>query len=1002
MNKGVFYQMLEIRRGTAVRSYENTFFREFSENLRKMFEKYNLNGLLIANSECEVESRLQIDALLITNNCICLIDFKNFSGEIILPKNDKDFSEGKWVTKDKNIVKGGNSINPYKQLYAQKGRFSWVYHKHIKENIYTEDTANPSHTKKIICFHKPIELVGNIPNRDEIDFFITDSDTYLETIKDIIDVTDTDIKLSIKSFDAFKNIFRADPFIVKEDYKETLRYDASTTDLNYGNLLEDQLSALQEITEFVKSDSDEVFILQGTSLSGKSHLIPFIEEIAFNNNITQVEFFASSSRVAKNLLSDSKLNFNSIYSYIYGGTFQEAKNEENDNDPQEIETKNSSEEKLEIIPIKNSDNEDKALFIVDEAQLVSDNYHQANDLRFGSGKLLHDFIKYIDFMSTNRKLIFIGDSFQTTIGKKDETPLNPEYLTDRYNLQSRAFQLIDKGYKSIVVEQALTSVNGIRNTTYNQLSFKLSDNFKSIDTDEVSPLLNSNFENNSDFRLLSYSNEDAKKINEWIKRTIIKNGEDLAPEDLIIFSNNFNIEDQNNPFTEPKRIFNGQFGTVTKVGNIITEIIDQNAKIPIPIKFREVNITLNDSGEETEVLSLENYRLSKKGELSEDEIYCLRMLVENEINEQLAQNPFTESEDFLFISQSKEFKSEAGLNSNFIKKLLKDGRTKVESGNQKHLKNIINPAKKQHRKSIENQLRKDTSSKYYRYKNSAHLRFGWALTVNKAMSYKWDEVLFDVGKSENRGKTNRDYFKWLYTGLTRAREKVYLINYEGINPLYKISIKDANTGKKPDKNIYFIADFEAIHCDLTDSTICKFNFPEDKPLSVLIQLFQFLNAKLEPNKISINSINHPNYQELYELKGTNDEVAIISVYYNKKGQTKFPTIMKSNPKEFGDDVIKILRSDIGIKDFGFIKDKWREDCYKQINEQLIEIGAQFIYIIQSSFKDSIKITRDDSELFVEMNYDGDHFFSKINSTYYSNVEFWENFKNILTDIKEGC
>ena len=515
--------MLEIRRGTAERSYENTFFREFAENLGKMFEKYNIDGLLIANSKCEVESRLQIDALLIANNCICLIDFKNYAGEIILPKNDNDFLEGTWVTKDNIKVKGGSYINPYKQLTVQKSRFSKVYQKHINENIYSEDTANPKHAKKIICFQKPIKLVGSIPSRDEITFFITDSDTYLETIKDIIDVTDDDINISAKSYDAFKNIFRADTFIVKEGYNETVHYDASSSELNYGDLYQDQLSALQEITEFATSDSAEVFILQGTSLSGKSHLIPFIEEIAFDKNITQVELFASSSRVAKNLLSDSNLNFNSIYSYIYGGTFQEEKSEENINETQDVETENLSKGKIEIIPIKNSDNEDKALFIVDEAQLISDKCYPASDLRFGSGKLLQDFIKYIDFKSTNRKLIFIGDSFQLTIGNKDETPLNPEYLAEKYNLEARAFQLLDKGNKSLVVEQALTSVNGIRNTTFNQLSFDLSENFKAIDTDEASPILKSKLEGNSDFSLLCYTNEEAKNINEWIKRTIIKN-----------------------------------------------------------------------------------------------------------------------------------------------------------------------------------------------------------------------------------------------------------------------------------------------------------------------------------------------------------------------------------------------------------------------------------------------------------------------------------------------
>ena len=44
--------MLEIRKGTAAKNYENTFFREFAENLKNLFDKYSLDGLLIANSEC--------------------------------------------------------------------------------------------------------------------------------------------------------------------------------------------------------------------------------------------------------------------------------------------------------------------------------------------------------------------------------------------------------------------------------------------------------------------------------------------------------------------------------------------------------------------------------------------------------------------------------------------------------------------------------------------------------------------------------------------------------------------------------------------------------------------------------------------------------------------------------------------------------------------------------------------------------------------------------------
>ena len=66
--------------------------------------------------------------------------------------------------------------------------------------------------------------------------------------------------------------------------------------------------------------------------------------------------------------------------------------------------------------------------------------------------------------------------------------------------------------------------------------------------------------------------------------------------------------------------------------------------------------------------------------------------------------------------------------------------------------------------------------KFFKYKNAAHIKFGWAMTVHKAMGSKWDEVFFNVDLGQNRGKSNKAYFKWLYSGIVTARERVNLIN----------------------------------------------------------------------------------------------------------------------------------------------------------------------------------------------------------------------------------
>ena len=85
--------MLEVRKNTFSRSYENSFFREFSRNLFNAFKEKNFNGVLIGSPECVAVERLQIDALLLTTNVVCIIDFKNFKGKINSPQ-EKNFDNG--------------------------------------------------------------------------------------------------------------------------------------------------------------------------------------------------------------------------------------------------------------------------------------------------------------------------------------------------------------------------------------------------------------------------------------------------------------------------------------------------------------------------------------------------------------------------------------------------------------------------------------------------------------------------------------------------------------------------------------------------------------------------------------------------------------------------------------------------------------------------------------------------------------------------------------------
>lgn len=952
--------MLEIRKGTAVRNYENTFFREFAENLKNMFEKYSLNGLLISNSECEAEKRLQIDALLITDKVVCIIDFKNFGGKITLPKNAKsEFDFGKWTNEQGEIIKGGSSINPFIQLKNQKGRFIKVVENQILDRLPKSDYFNPYHTVKTVCFQKEIKIIGEIPPKEELNFFIIDKSNYLEKIKDIIDISDKEVSLTKESYDVFKEVFRADIFDISENYRETSDFSTYETELDFENLYPDQKSALQEIKAFIKSQDDRFFVLQGTSLSGKTHLIPYIQDVAYNNKIPEAKLFASSGRVANNLLKNTNLEFDSIYSYIYGGSITKSETKE--------ETENQDEDKIdiEVVPLKKSDDTEEAIFIVDESHLISDNYHQSIDLRFGSGKLLKDFIEFADLKKSKRKIIFIGDSFQLSIGKKEESALNPVYLADEYNFGSKAFQLVDKENKSPIVEEGLKAVKCIRNQSFNSLKFKISDSLKIFSKDELKEGIENSLKSSSSSHILCYSNFDAQKVNLWIKNSILKNGNDLTKGDLVIFGNNIRVEDENDPFAEPKKIFNGQFGQVESVSNTITK----TEKLITPLNFREVTINLQESNHTLSFLSLENFRQSDKGELSKEEIISYKILLD-----QLAEK------------ELDNFKN----GKYHVDEELKDLLQKLANGKRVKTKVF---------RKIQRALNNMPATDYYKFKNAAQLRFGWALTVHKSMSYKWDEIFFNV--ETGGGKTNETYFKWIYTGLIRATSKVRLINYTPISPFYKVYLKPSIPSSSNGKDLFFIADSSIDLSSLNKEVADKYKFTDNDFKSSLLQLHQFIEGRLASKKIRINSINHPNYQELYELKGNAGETATISIYYNKKGQFKMPSLMKSQPKEFGKELLNILKADNAIDDFGFIKDNWRVSAYSQLNETLKEKDLTISYIIQAPYRDRVQLNRSGNKLTADLYYDGDGFFSTISALSSTETSLWTDFLTIINKLKEN-
>lgn len=62
------------------------------------------------------------------------------------------------------------------------------------------------------------------------------------------------------------------------------------------------------------------------------------------------------------------------------------------------------------------------------------------------------------------------------------------------------------------------------------------------------------------------------------------------------------------------------------------------------------------------------------------------------------------------------------------------------------------------------------------YFNALQVKFAYALTCHKTQGGQWEDVFVDQGFVPE-GSMNREYFRWLYTAVTRATRRVYLVNF---------------------------------------------------------------------------------------------------------------------------------------------------------------------------------------------------------------------------------
>ena len=389
-------------RGSAFNhSHENQAFNTLYDKLQAEWqdrdeELYLFGNFFVAGKE--------FDALIVKNNAMIVIDFKNFGGDVTFSEN------GPWKCDD-IIVKGGNSRNPFLQLRNNKfALLDYVKSGHIE----LLSRPNLGHIAGLVIFHQPIQFdESQVPQQIKSWFHICDLDKALRTIDSIasaeIDLSNRDLALIVEAFDAPEYFPDGKPVTKKISLNEDDKSDIDFSPLG------SQKKALDAANSWISS-TNSALILKGMSSTGKRTLLSEILNLISAKNLSPL-LIAPNARLAKKYTEMVGGEFTSIYQTLYSNKSDGV-----------IKKSNGVELAKHHVILTNEEVKDKVIVIV-ESHLISNSYYDMDTTIFGTGHMVNDLLSV--FGETPPKLLLVGDPYQLSRGNLDQCLLSAHAINDK-------------------------------------------------------------------------------------------------------------------------------------------------------------------------------------------------------------------------------------------------------------------------------------------------------------------------------------------------------------------------------------------------------------------------------------------------------------------------------------------------------------------------------------------------------------------------------------------
>lgn len=721
------------------------------------------------------------------------------------------------------------------------------------------------------------------------------------------------------------------------------------------NLTQDQRNALEMLSAFLESD-EQVIVLQGYAGSGKTTLLKgFVEYLKSLEK--KYQLMAPTGRAAKVINQKTGFESTTIHKGIY--SFEELQEIKQGEDENNVSF-------LYQYKIRNNPEVHDSILIVDEASMVSDILSEGEFFRFGSGHLLRDLITYgrIQDATTTSKIIFIGDPAQLPpIGMNSSPALDPEYLRDTYNVKVARSEMkeVKRQDASNCILISATKIRQCLTSGYFN-DFDLRENGRDIFNPPYQDYLETYKAQQEQKIIICWKNKTALDLNKVIRRD--KFGDDLpiqGSDTVIIGGNNYQLG-----------IMNGEFAVV--------------AEASPSVESREVNFYTK--GGKTQTVSLTWRSIS--------------LVLPDENNQPKNVSGYI-LENYLHGDNYLKPEEQRALYVDF-----KNRHPKLKKRTEEFKEAIIN-------------------DKYF---NCILLKYGYAVTCHKAQGGEWESafVFWDRGtqahfnfyeSEQNRsGKTNPDFYRWAYTAVTRASQKLFCINPPYFSSFSGMNFIDVNVQQAFNQLTGQSNPTSEINISEALPELEKFGLV-DAPLTIQDHfIHRWYN--LRKQYIDIEAWQKVGYEVRYIFK-REDQTAAFKYWVN--GQNVFKTNFQKLPAQTNSDELFVMISKIlenspqvitnrnnaeGILtqigfDVALEEEKpFLKNLFDQVSQNLDE-GEVISDIQHLNYRERYTIEKNAQSCIIDFEYNKDGFFGRVLplENKCNSSEILEKVKAIVNRLKEA-